>query len=223
MSQAKRRIEARFLTRDAAERYRNRFLNGKRVRTHEREARALSSALEKIGPLGVIADVASGAGRFAPVWSGHGGMLLQMDIAWPMLEVSRGSFPLESMRGVYAQGDARHLPLGDGCADLVFCHRLLNHLPSATERAGVIAELARVSRRYVVLSSLSIPLPLRLVRDAFRRVRALLTRRPSADRYIGHAEIIRDAESHGLRLTDHVPIRTFPAKAQFLLFAKPAT
>jgi SAM-dependent methyltransferase len=49
-------------------------------------------------------------------------------------------------------GSAARLPLPDASVDTAVCHRLIHHLPDAADRARVLAELARVARRSVVLS-----------------------------------------------------------------------
>ncbi len=46
------------------------------------------------------------------------------------------------------QGDAMRLPIADRSFDVAFCGNLLHHMP---DPVGAVAELARVSRKYVVL------------------------------------------------------------------------
>jgi ubiquinone/menaquinone biosynthesis C-methylase UbiE len=50
-------------------------------------------------------------------------------------------------------GDVRHLPLADASVDVVTCSQLLHHFEDA-EIAGVVRELDRVARRWVVISDL---------------------------------------------------------------------
>ena len=62
----------------------------------------------------------------------------------------RGSRHL--LQGV-AAGDARRLPLADGCADVVTCSQVLHHFFD-DDLIALLAELHRVSRGWVVVSDL---------------------------------------------------------------------
>ena len=53
---------------------------------------------------------------------------------------------------VWMTASAFEIPLRDGAVDGAVCNRLLHHLPSADEQERLIAELLRVSRRFVILS-----------------------------------------------------------------------
>jgi ubiquinone/menaquinone biosynthesis C-methylase UbiE len=76
--------------------------------------------------------------------------VVQADASLPMLQVSRDDHPELGRRHV--QADAARIGLADGSVDLVFCHRMLHHIHNPETRARMFSELARVSRRYVVLS-----------------------------------------------------------------------
>jgi ubiquinone/menaquinone biosynthesis C-methylase UbiE len=211
----KRDIGERFATRADAERYRDRFTHGKRRRTHLREVAALERLLAACGDWRVAVDVGSGAGRFAPVLGRGGAMLIQLDLAPSMLEVSRNA-PAVPGRSDYVRGDARRLPLPARSADLVFSHRLLNHLDEADRRQAV-AELVRVTRRFVIVSSLAPPPPIRYVREAYDHWRGA-THKPA--RHLDSAMLTADLSANGARPIDRAVIRRFPAFAEFLLFEK---
>jgi SAM-dependent methyltransferase len=49
--------------------------------------------------------------------------------------------------------DARHLPFADASVDVVICSQVLHHFEDA-ELSVVLAELARVARRYTIVSDL---------------------------------------------------------------------
>jgi len=215
MGSRKQDIGARFLTRAQAVQYRDRFKTGRRRRTHTREERALRILLDRLRPQTVILDVGSGAGRFVPELVGYGGLLIQLDYSRPMLEVSKEDHPLVPPRGAYVQGDARSLPFATDMADLIFCHRLLNHITDAMERGQILEEMARVTRRHVVLSCLSIPTALRCLRRAYSD---LVGRRT-----VGNSEpwdLINEAQRAGLKLDGRVRIRSIPVRAEFLIFQK---
>ncbi|MBL7007768.1 MAG: class I SAM-dependent methyltransferase, partial [Planctomycetes bacterium] len=50
------------------------------------------------------------------------------------------------------QASAAALPFAADSFDLVFCFRLLHHFAQPAERQAVLAELARVSRRWALVS-----------------------------------------------------------------------
>ncbi len=52
-------------------------------------------------------------------------------------------------RGVLARADFLQLPFADGAVDLVYCWEVLHHLPDPSR---AVAEMARVSRQYVLIA-----------------------------------------------------------------------
>lgn len=209
-------IRRRYGTRAQAEHYRDRFRRGRRRRTHEREAGALATLLRMLPDVRTVLDVGSGPGRFVPVFLGHVARLIQLDLSKHMLDVSREQHRLEPSRGAYVQADICSLPFAANSVDMVFCHRLLNHLPEASQRVPALEQLAQVSRRYVVVSCLSSPRLLRIV----RRLGDGLRRRRSADSHVALADLLREASAIGLTLEHRIPLRAFFRSAAFLVFRK---
>jgi SAM-dependent methyltransferase len=208
-------IGRRFLKRHQAERYRDRFKRGRKRRTHQLEISALERVLAALPPLTTIVDVGSGAGKLAPVLSRHAGHLIQVDISPQMLEVVFEDYPLPSEHGAYLQADARDIPLASGSADLVFCHRLLNHY-SAEDRLKALKELARISRAYVVVSCLTPPAFLEMIRRIDRRIRGSSVPHPEP----GPWQLLGEARSIGLKQVFCTTIRRFPASATFHTLTK---
>ena len=208
-------IGQRFLERHQAERYRDRFKSGRKQRTHQLEIAALERVLAALPPITTIVDVGSGAGRMAPVLSAHAEHLIQVDISPQMLEVAAQDYPISPERGTYLQADVRDIPLESNSADLVFCHRLLNHL-SAQDRLTAFKELARISRASVVVSCLTPPAPVDFVRRIYRRIRGSTV--PHAE--LGPGQLLREAQSVGLEQIFRATIRRFPASATFHSFTK---
>jgi ubiquinone/menaquinone biosynthesis C-methylase UbiE len=209
-------IAQRFAERKQAERYRDRFRKGRRRRTHAREWRALNSLLESLGEARTILDVGSGPGRFVRLFADYADRVVQTDYSQHMLAISREDYPLEGGRGGWVQADARSLPFREASADLVFCHRLLNHIPQAAGRKRILQNLATVSRRYVVVSCLTPPVPLRLIRRAYKA----LGKRESIDGDVEIDDLLADASAAGLRLQDRTRIRSFPVVGEFLIFER---
>jgi SAM-dependent methyltransferase len=212
----KQNISDRFAKRDQAERYRDRFKTGRRRSTHQNEVEALERVLESLGRVNISMDVACGPGRFAEVLAGHSRYVLQTDFSFHMLNLSREDHPLGKDRTAYFPADARHLPLGDNTVDLVFCHRFLNHIFEPQDRGGIMRELARVSKQYVVVSCLGPPRIIRLIRRGF----ALLKGQSLVNKNVDVPDLVQSASEAGLVLKDQVPIRSFIKSAVFLVFHK---
>lgn len=216
-NQSKRDIGSRFSNREDAERYRDRFKSGTRKWAHRCEVRALERALAAVGDsVRTIVDVGSGTGRFAPVLRGHAKRLIQIDFSKQMLDVSREGFSLPEDSGAYIQADARRLPLADNCAELVFCHRLLNHVQDADDRRSILAELRRISRRYVVISCLTAPTWIRAVRWISTAVR----RRNPVAIAVDTSTLLREAVEAGMKEMRRVPIRRVFAPCEFHILTK---
>jgi SAM-dependent methyltransferase len=114
-----------------------------------REQQAVTEMIDRAWQARRVLDIPCGVGRWVPVLRRlQPEVIVQADISPAMLTASRerwsGSFPL-------ARVDATALPFADGTFDLVFSHALTKHLPLALQ-ARVLAELGRVSSRYVVCS-----------------------------------------------------------------------
>lgn len=210
-------IAQRFSQRSQAERYRDRFKRGRHRRTHHREVAALRALLDQFDGLDIILDVASGAGRFTPVFAEHARTIVQTDMSIQMISVSKETYADRPVLG-HVQADARQLPFAGDSANLVFCHRLLNHLPNRTDRVRILSHLARVSKRFVTISCLTPPAVLRSI----RRLYARLCGRPPVDGFVEVKDLLRDAEQVGLRLVQRTPIRSGIRSAAFLTFEKTA-
>lgn len=86
-----------------------------------------------------VLDVGSGEGRFAA----HLARICDVVAAdFSQAQLSRN--PVAKR----VRGDARRLHFRDGAFDLVFAHAVLHHVD---DPAGTVSEMARVSRRWVVL------------------------------------------------------------------------
>lgn len=96
-------------------------------------------------------DVPTGTGRFLPVYGSLGWEVTAMDISSAMLDESRAKAASVGLDATFREGSVFELPFDDGSFDLVVCYRLLNWFNRRdTNRA--LAELARVSRRWIVVS-----------------------------------------------------------------------
>jgi SAM-dependent methyltransferase len=121
-----------------------RFPQGHDDPATRRKWRAVLKLLAGCDDIRTVLDLPCGTGRFTGRLVQHGFRVIHADISMPMLEASRtpAALPLRA--------DADRLPLRDGAVDLVFSIRFLMHVHT-DRRVEVLRELARVSRRWLLL------------------------------------------------------------------------
>lgn len=113
-------------------------------RTNAKELAIVESFVQQCSGVEALLDVPCGTGRFRSMLQQHCSSLLSIDASFEMLAAAPSSPQL--------QASAHQLPLVDGAVDFILCSRLLHHFETGAERAIVLAELARVSKRWIVLS-----------------------------------------------------------------------
>jgi SAM-dependent methyltransferase len=86
---------------------------------------------------GLTVDAGCGEGRFTRDLRARGYNTVGFDSTAALVDAARAADPT----GVYEVADVRSLPLGDGCAQLVTCINVLQHV---ADLDAAIAELARV-------------------------------------------------------------------------------
>jgi ubiquinone/menaquinone biosynthesis C-methylase UbiE len=182
-----------------ARRYAERFETGSRRRIDEREQRAVARIFEALTDCRSVLDVPSGAGRFAKVLS-PGRVLIEADVAFEILEHARERTDGAKLPVVFLQSDAGRLAIADASVDCVFCNRLLHHIHSAKERAVLLREFHRVTRRYLVISFFDY--------HAFGRVRRLLKalkgRKPKYDQHPTFVEFTQEVGECGFDVCEVV-------------------
>ena len=188
------------------------------------EQAALDDFLREISlpPGSAVVDVPVGTGRFLETYARLGFRVTGIDISTDMVATSRQrAAALGLQSATFAIGDATRLQLADKSVDLAVSVRFLNHLEFDTIRS-VIAELARVSTRYLIVHA-RITLPegdsssLSVVINAFRRgaerlaafAARFVKKKKVADRAatIHTTAAIREIfESAGLRILEDVVV-----------------
>jgi ubiquinone/menaquinone biosynthesis C-methylase UbiE len=207
-------FDERFVTQRQAKRYRDRYKTGRRVRTDLREKAALREVLENVGSISVALDLPCGSGRLGPVLATVAAKVILADSSTAMLTFAREECPPTAFDHLHT--DARHIELPDRSVDLVFSHRFLHHLDEADTRAQVLAELVRVTRRYVILSFFPPG-----IRSRFTRwVRRVLGRIQPGDPLATETKFLDEASAGGLRLVQRKMLRRFPLRAAFYLFER---
>ena len=144
----------------------------KRLSTR-REFTLLHSLLETQGHGQVILDLPCGGGRLSPAITPYAALLIEADIGFGQvlhnLRTSEHAVPK-----VWMTASAFHIPLGTGRVDGVVCCRLCHHLPTDAERARLMKEILRVSRRFAIMTFFDH----HSVKNALRRIRQPFDHKP---------------------------------------------
>jgi ubiquinone/menaquinone biosynthesis C-methylase UbiE len=117
----------------------------------KRAIRKVLATARKHVPFPAVLDVPCGTGRITELLLDQGLNVLGGDISPAMVEAARRKLVGYGSRVEFSHLDLEALDLPDGSFDLITCIRLFNHI-GAAEQERILAELARVTRRYVVLN-----------------------------------------------------------------------
>src|SRR5262245_65502985 len=98
-----------------------------------------------------VLDVPCGYSRFASLYTRLGITAIGADVSYDMAHLAAASHARHG-RECWLCADVLALPFTDSVFDSVLCIRLLHHRYSDTERQRILCELARVSRRFVIIS-----------------------------------------------------------------------
>lgn len=168
----------------------------------------------------VALDVPSGFGRFCGVLLGVASRLIDADRSESM--AGRASARARELGGKDTGGvgaDLTALPFRDGTFDVVLCMRLLHHIHDPHARAKMFAELARVSRKHVLISFYD-----RNPLHQFQRTLSAITnkkRRASRIFFYPVEEFRKEVEEAGFTMRElRVPVRLVHAQRIALLEKK---
>jgi ubiquinone/menaquinone biosynthesis C-methylase UbiE len=118
-----------------------------------REQALLRRCLKLVDPVDSIIDVGCGPGRFWPSLIDSSAELAALDVSHAMLRFARERYPAAiAGRFELAAGSVTALPFSDDAFDCVVSMRLLHHFGESRIRRGALGELARISRRFVIVS-----------------------------------------------------------------------
>lgn len=101
---------------------------------------------------GRVLDAPCGYGRFSTLFARHGAEIICADVSAAMVGRARERVQEEGRRGRYVVMDIRHLPFKENTVDATFTMRLFHHGFARDQMADILKELARVTRRWVILS-----------------------------------------------------------------------
>jgi SAM-dependent methyltransferase len=140
----------------------------KRLSTR-REFTLLRRLLETQGHGQVILDLPCGGGRLSPAIAPFAALLIEADIGFGQV-LHNLSTSEHTVPKAWMTASAFHIPLGTGRVDGVVCCRLCHHLPTDAERARLMKEILRVSRRFAIMTFFdhhSVKNTLRRIRQPF--------------------------------------------------------
>lgn len=143
------RARSRYTDQAVVDEYDDRRFSSLRGRHYwRREQAGVGAMIAAAGRADRVLDCPSGNGRWVTVLRRlQPTTVVEADVSGTMLRASAAREP--GLPAVQCEGE--RLPFADDAFDLVFCHALLKHLPPPTQ-ARVLAELARVSSRHVVVA-----------------------------------------------------------------------
>lgn len=138
----------------------------KRLNTR-RELSLLRELLATQGRTRTLLNLPCGGGRLSRPLAESTDLLLEADIAVGQLRygASRRDWTTPEVR---MTASAFHIPIRDRGVDGSVCIRLCHHLPSPAERERLLAELMRVSDRFVLMTFFDFNSPKNLLRRARR-------------------------------------------------------
>jgi SAM-dependent methyltransferase len=144
----------------------------KRMSTR-REFSLLRRLLSSQGHNKVILDVPSGGGRLSAQIAEFADLLVEADIAQGQVLYGKQNCRVATPQ-IWITASAFCLPFCDNSVDATVCCRLCHHLPTEQERAALLGELLRVSRKFVLMTFFDY----RSVKNLLRRARRPFDRQP---------------------------------------------
>lgn len=150
-----RGLEQRYGSPAGAAAYRTKY-DGSWLRrwSGRREAGLLRWALTAAGTDGVALDAPCGAGRMTRVLLERARRVTALDLSPAMLAEARAALaePVADGHVLLGAGSVDDLPFDAGAFDTAVCWRLLHHVTERAARVRILANLARVARRAVVVT-----------------------------------------------------------------------
>jgi ubiquinone/menaquinone biosynthesis C-methylase UbiE len=177
---------------------------------NRREWRCIEQALHGVAPGAAVLDLPCGTGRLEPLLEVRGYRITAADYSRHMIGQAVATYLATTGRESlpphvrFLQQDAMATDFADGEFDAVICNRLIHHYPLPELRRQVLAELARVTRRVLVISYFS---NFALSALRFHLKNRWLSRIPTDRIPIWFAALQRDIAAAGLRCAGVYPVR----------------
>lgn len=163
---------------------------------------------------GTLLDLPSGGGRLSDQLARHADLLVEADIGLGQLLYNKEHYEGPPKR-VWMTASAFHIPFQDESLDGVVCCRLCHHLPTAEERERLVAELLRVSRRFVIMTFFDH----HSVKNYLRRLRRPFDGKPP--KMTMTVDRVRElASEHGAELVGQPPLSRLFSGHRYALMVK---
>ena len=140
--------QKRFVSPDSAEEY-NTGCWKRRGWMARREKRIVRELLSGHAGADAVLDLPCGGGRLSSVIGEFTGTIIEMDIAAGQLLYGQRVSRCRAKQ-IWVKASAFDIPLEDNSVDGTVCMRLSHHLYTLKEKELLLAELLRVTRRFVV-------------------------------------------------------------------------
>jgi len=144
-----------------------------------------------------ILDMATGTGRAALALAKRGASVTGVDASREMLSVARLRAADAGLIIDFTEGDAHALAYPDRSFDAVVCLRMLMHVP---DWRTALSELCRVSRHRIVFDYPAFG-SMATLQAIWRRAASKMGRQVEAYRVFRTADVARELERHGFRIT----------------------
>lgn len=173
---------------------------------HQQEMAMLADAFAHVKDVQTVLDAPCGVGR-ASIWlAQQGKQVVGIDLGEAALSLARELAEKDGVSVSFESHNIFELPYGDGHFDATLCFRLLHHFESEALQQRLIAEICRVSSRYVVISRIS-PTSFTSLR---RRLRKILSGKDIKQYPVSGAQLDASFAQHGFVPEHRV------ARSQFL-------
>jgi ubiquinone/menaquinone biosynthesis C-methylase UbiE len=165
---------------------------------------AIDKVLREIKEGGLVLDVPCGTGRLVPLFAGRSIRWIGADISFEMMEVARRRPEGLINRMGNVQLDSEHMPFKSVSFDCVASIRFIYHVPTEEGRIAMLREMARVSKKWVIIDyNYSNP-----IKSLFRRA-GYLIRPPKIRRRLSIDEIYGELEKADLRVCRKISVSRF--------------
>lgn len=193
--------------------YRDKVLKRSSTR---REFDLIGRHIASVGRSHSILDLPCGGGRLTPAFAGSADLVIEADIALGQVLYGRAESSVATPR-VWMTASAFHIPLRDQAVDGTISVRLSHHLPTDAERERHLAELLRVSRRFVIMTFFDHW----SLKNWIRRMRRPFDRQPPK-MTMTTAQVEAIARRHGARLLAAPPLSRIGSGHRYALITRDA-
>jgi len=179
-----------------------------------REFDLLRGHFARVGRSRAVLDLPCGGGRLTPAFADAADLVIEADIALGQVLYGRQESTVATPR-FWMTASAFHIPLRDRSVDGTVSVRLNHHLPTPAERERHLAEILRVSRRFVIMTFFDH----HSLKNWLRRLRRPFDRQPPK-MTMTTAQVADIARRHGARLVAAPPLSRIGSGHRYALIVR---